>query len=126
MLPASGRSGKPAALPGRKPAWSTSTKAWWRTLWSSPMAPLYLDADRGPLERLAELVEQHARGELSATGLIAMQQLEDRFGLSPLARQRLWWQVVGDPIPLLSERPRSAGSSVRRLRAIDPERGDGE
>jgi hypothetical protein len=34
--------------------------------------------------------------------------------------------AVGDPIPLLSERPRSAGSSVRRLRAIDPERGDGE
>lgn len=40
--------------------------------------------------------------------------------------QRLWWQVVSDYAPLLSELRRSPGSSVCRLRAIDSERGGGE
>ena len=35
-----------------------STRAWWKTVWSSPMASVYLDVDIGGLERLAGLVDQ--------------------------------------------------------------------
>jgi len=93
------------------------------------MAAAYLEADLGALHRLAELVELQSRGELQVAGLAAMTALEDRFGLTPRARQVLLWQVLaagadqpgpaaGDP-PQLSE-GKPPASSVRRLRAVDP------
>lgn len=87
------------------------------------MAAAYLEADLGALHRLAELVERQSRGELAVSGLAAMQQLEDRFGLSPRSRQLLQWQVLGRgelerPAPAAA--PRSGSSNVRRLRAVDP------
>jgi hypothetical protein len=89
------------------------------------MAAAYLEADLGALYRLAELVERNARGDLPVSGLAAMQQLEDRFGLSPKARQLLQWQVLaaGEAPPTLATTPSSSSpppSSVRRLRAVDP------
>jgi hypothetical protein len=94
------------------------------------MAAAYLEADLGALHRLAELVEQFDRGDLSATGLAAMTQLEDRFGLTPKARQALQWQVLAQG-ELERREPAAASSSsstssapaanVRRLRAVDPQ-----
>ncbi len=80
-------------LPKRKPAWLASTKGWWKTLWASPMATTYLEADLPALNRLAEMVDDRARGELGATETIAMTALEDRFGLSPKARRALAWEI---------------------------------
>jgi hypothetical protein len=85
---------KPPALPRRKPTWLKSTREWWRILWRSPMAVTYLEADLPALVRLAEMVEDRARGELGATETVAMTALEDRFGLSPKARRALQWEIA--------------------------------
>jgi hypothetical protein len=70
-----------------------STREWWRTVWSSPMAAVWLEADMPALARLAKLVDEAARGEVAGQVLVEVRQLEDRFGLSPLARRRLQWGV---------------------------------
>ncbi len=69
------------------------TRAWWVTVWSSPMAAVYLEADVPVLARLAGLVDRVHRGESGARLLTEIRSLEDRFGLSPLARRRLQWEV---------------------------------
>ncbi|MEO5576782.1 MAG: hypothetical protein ABIR67_01565 [Gaiellaceae bacterium] len=69
------------------------TREWWRTVWSSPMAAVFLEADVAALARLATLVDRVYRGESSARLLGEIRALEDRFGLSPLARRRLQWEV---------------------------------
>lgn len=104
---------RPPALPKRKPAWLKSTRDWWRVIWSSPMASVYLAADVPALLRLAEMVEERARGTLGATESVAMTALEDRFGLSPKARRALQWEVAqADPVE--AKRP----SSVPKLKVV--------
>jgi len=93
-LPAGGRKGRAPALPTKKPRWLESTKKWWATIWASPMATAWLEADVDPLIRLARLRDDEARGIMPATGYPAMQQLEDRYGLSPKARRALQWEVT--------------------------------
>jgi hypothetical protein len=88
-LPAAGSRRKPPPLKGG----SAATRAWWKTAWSSPMAALWLEADVPALQRLARLLGVLERGEPSALLLAEIRQLEDRFGLSPLARRRLLWEV---------------------------------
>lgn len=66
------------------------------------MASVYTEADLDSLFRLARLKDLEARGELKISALGALQTLEDRFGLSPKARQMLQWQVqkqTGKPAP---------------------------
>jgi hypothetical protein len=84
---------RPPPLPTRKPAWLKATRSWWQTIWSSPMASVWIEADVPALIRLAEMVEARARGKLGATETVAMTALEDRFGLSPKARRALQWEV---------------------------------
>lgn len=57
------------------------------------MAAVYLDADVPALVRLAVLVDLNSQGDMPMTGLMEIRNLEDRFGLSPLARRRLEWEV---------------------------------
>jgi hypothetical protein len=96
----------PAAEPFTPPAagrgWLESTKAWWATLWASPMATTYQAADVPVLVRLGEMVDARARGTLGATETVAMTALEDRFGLSPKARRALQWEIsqAEQPTPL--------------------------
>lgn len=116
-LPAGGPVTKAPPLPRKRPAWLKRTRVWWQTIWASPMATAWEDADVDGLVRLAELKDLFARGMAPAAALAAMQQLEDRYGLNPKARQAMLWQIDrGDPgVP---ERPQLA--EVRRLRAVDP------
>jgi hypothetical protein len=81
-------------LPGAKEL-LPSTREWWATVWSSPMAVVYLEADVPALARLAVLVDRLERGEGGggARLLAEVRSLEDRFGLSPLARRRLQWEI---------------------------------
>lgn len=107
-LPADGRKGKAPALPTRKGGWQAATRSWWSTIWASPMATAWLDADVDGLVRLAMLKDDFARGVAPATALPAMQALEDRFGLSPKARRALQWEVARTQVedrPLASVTP---------------------
>jgi hypothetical protein len=100
-------------LPKRKPPWLGSTRRWWETLRSSPMATTYLEADVPALVRLAEMVDDRTRGTLGATETVAMTALEDRFGLSPKARRALQWEIAQ------AERDGAAASAdVPKLRVV--------
>jgi len=57
------------------------------------MSQVWLDADVPALIRLARLTDQVNRGEYAGVVLAEIRQLEDRFGLSPLARRRLAWEL---------------------------------
>lgn len=58
------------------------------------MASVWLEADKPGLVRLAGLVDRMHRDESPPlTVLSEIRQLEDRFGLSPLARRRLQWEI---------------------------------
>jgi hypothetical protein len=81
-------------LPSRD--WDGMTEAWWRDVWSSPMAPEYDDSDRHGLFMLALLVNDYwtadsarDRKDLAAE----IRQQGQRFGLSPIDRRRLQWEI---------------------------------
>ncbi len=96
-----GRRRLSAAVPRNPPALRlrkvlAETREWWKTIWASPMASEWIDADVLVLRRLAVLVDLAYRGEASSTVLSEIRQLEDRFGMSPMARRRLEWELAGD------------------------------
>jgi hypothetical protein len=78
------------------------------------MAAAFLEADRSALERGAALAG-HLDHEPSDTKALAeLRAIEDRFGLSPLARQRLQWQVEPPARPSTASR----GPRRRDLRVV--------
>ena len=116
QLPAGGSGLTAPKLPAKKPPYLKSTKDKWVRLWESPMAITFTEADRIPLERMATLWDEIARGDTSAGKLGAVQQLEDRFGLSPKGRRQLQWEIKQAEVV---EMPKVKASS-RRLRAVEP------
>lgn len=102
---------RPPALPtrparevkaGKLKPWHRLTREWWRDVWASPMAPKYTRADKHGLYILAELVDRFWYGDTGQAGEIRLQSA--RFGLAPVDRWRLQWDVVGDALP----RPKAA------------------
>jgi hypothetical protein len=83
---------------GKVVRWHPNVVAWWASVWRSPMASEYLDADmKGGLYLLADL--HQARWDLrdnpsalkEIAGEIRLQEV--RFGLSPSDRSRLRWAI---------------------------------
>lgn len=70
----------------------------WDVWWSSPMALMWAPSDVPQLERLLLLTVQ---SWLSPKGAVLgeIRQLEDRFGLNPTARRRLFWRIEGVDVP---------------------------
>jgi hypothetical protein len=114
-------------LPHRTPgtgAWHPLTRDWWRDVWASPMAPEYDTSDRHGLFALAMIVNDFwstsdARERREAAQEIRLQG--QRYGLSPMDRRRLQWEI---------ERADEAQAKGRKRAAhkveSDPERGDGQ
>jgi|SRR5205807_9254519 len=76
--------------------WHPKVLAWWDSVWKSPMAGEFLDSDvKGGLYLLAELYQQLWAGAGEEAGRLAaeIRQQEVRFGLSPIDRRRLQWEV---------------------------------
>lgn len=76
--------------------WHPMVLAWWRDLWASPMAPEYDDSDRHGLFKLAALqhdfwTAETAKERKDASAEIRLQ--EQRYGLSPIDRRRLQWEI---------------------------------
>lgn len=85
------RAPKLPALPGR--TWHVMTKLWWKDVWASPMAVEYLRADEHGLFRLAVLIDTFwSEPNQPLAAEIRLQQ--QAYGLSPLDRRRLQWQVA--------------------------------
>ena len=82
------------ALPTR--IWHEQTRAWWRDIWASPMAPEYDDSDRHGLFALAVLVDDFWRTEdakLRKDIAAEIRQQRQCFGLTPIDRRRLQWEI---------------------------------
>lgn len=98
-----------------------TTRAWWVELWDSPIALLWKPLDVPALVRLAILTDKVLRGSTTSALLEEIRALEDRFGLSPLARKRLAWEIgkaaEGAPAKAAKRKPAS-GAKTRRLRAV--------
>jgi hypothetical protein len=76
-------------------AWHPLTLLWWRDVWKSPMAAEYLQADKHGLYRLAVLVDAFWRSEdPRLASEIRLQGMN--FGLTPLDRRRLQWEMQDD------------------------------
>lgn len=76
--------------------WHPATRAWWADIWQSPMAPEYDDSDVHGLYMLAAVVNDFwstgsAKARREAASEIRLQS--QRFGLSPIDRRRLQWEI---------------------------------
>src|SRR4051812_28103820 len=85
---------KAPLLPER--AWHPMTRAWWRDVWASPMAPEYDASDKHGLFALAVLVDDFWTADTPTSrrdlaGEIRLQT--QRYGLSPIDRRRLQWEI---------------------------------
>lgn len=77
---------------GHLKPWTSHAVRYWRTIWSSPMAPEYHKSDIEGLYRLLALVNAFwIKPSMSLNGEIRL--YEAQFGLNPLARRRLEWQI---------------------------------
>ncbi len=72
--------------------WDERTLAFWRDTWRSPMAAEFLKADTHGLYILAELVEGFWR-EPTAARAAEIRLQRQCFGLTPIDRRRLQWEV---------------------------------
>lgn len=76
--------------------WHSLTLSWWDDIWSSPMAPEYIEADINGLYRVAMLyndfwlAETHKeRAEIQ----VRLEKADADYGTNPMARRRLEWQI---------------------------------
>jgi hypothetical protein len=117
-------------LPARNGGWHAMTTQWWVSVWRSPMASEYLDADmKGGLFQLAFLHQLF--WETSDLGFAAVNKLpslaaeirlqEVRFGLSPIDRSRLRWTIdQGEKAAESTENRRAAKETVPPRKGKDP------
>lgn len=72
--------------------WHPQTLEWWRDVWASPMAPEYDESDRHGLLMLAVLVDDFWRHPKWTTAAEIRLQRQC-FGLTPIDRRRLQWEI---------------------------------
>ena len=86
---------EPPVLPAER-EWHVQTRCWWEDVWRSPMSAEFLEADAHGLFRLAVLIDDYWTADSPAQRckLAAEIRLQGQgYGLSPLDRRRLQWQV---------------------------------
>jgi hypothetical protein len=106
--------------------WHEQTRAWWSDLWASPMAPEYDESDRHGLFALAVLVDDFWRTEdpkLRKEIAAEIRQQRQGFGLTPIDRRRLQWEIERvDEAQDRADR-RRAGPAAPKTPAADPRGG---
>jgi len=120
-LPRAGRKGKPPAFPSGE--LSDYDAKVWADLWRTPMAVAWeLDNNLRTVARYLRVMRAAEDaldgGEINAAALAEVRQLEDRLGLTPMARLRLRWEIDGSDEVAAKRAPRSSARS--RLKAVDP------
>lgn len=76
-----------------KGEWHPMAVDWWNDVWESPMSAEFLQGDVPALYRLVSLVDMWWNEQKLAVAK-EIRLLEREFGLTPLARRRLEWQVA--------------------------------
>jgi hypothetical protein len=93
------------------------TQAWWDDVWASPMAQEYDESDKHGLMALAMVVDDFWTAETPRQRQEASQEIRFqgvRFGLSPIDRRRLQWEIekAEDAQARTTKRRRAAGEEV--------------
>jgi hypothetical protein len=73
--------------------WHRRTREFWRDVWASPMVGEYLKADTNALLMLAVLVDRFWK-KPDATLAAEVRRQREAFGLTPIDRRRLQWEIV--------------------------------
>ncbi|MFI6813757.1 hypothetical protein ACIBG7_15155 [Nonomuraea sp. NPDC050328] len=104
-------------LPERE--WHPMTLAWWADVWASPMAPEFDASDRHGLFVLAVLIDEFwTKPSKDLAGEIRLQR--QSFGLSPIDRRRLQWEIDrGDEAASRTKKRRTAPAKADAP-AVDP------
>lgn len=97
---------------GGKRTWHPAVIAWWEDIWTSPMASEYTQADVHQLVMLADLIDQYWRKPM-VTLATEIRMRSQNFGLTPLDRRRLQWEIQ-----------RGEEAEGKRRNPKQPERGD--
>lgn len=114
-----------AALP-QLPAgsWHDATRSWWASVWASPLAGEYLDADVHGLLVIARLHDACWRGLDAGNVSVALagelRLWMSLFGLDPASRGKLGWFSSPEaeaPAPTLAKR-----TSDKSKRKFDPDK----
>lgn len=108
--------GKPPKLPeirsdGR--IWRDETQVWWERVWDSPMAGEILKGDLDQLIVLAYLMDNFWR-EPTAGLAAEIRQQRQAFGLTPLDRRRLEWEIERVEGPKRGGKVPEQGKRTRR------------
>lgn len=126
-LPAAGAMAKNPVPDLPEGEWHPRVQEWWRTVWRSPMAVEFLKSDEvGGLYLLADLYQARwtCRGDPKALVEVAkeIRLQEVRFGLSPMDRRRLQWEVgkPGGEEPKQKKRTHSTRAAHPRAPVADP------
>ena len=99
--------------------WHALTLAAWGHAWSSPMSSQWLDTDTDALGRLALLWDAFYQSPGDSKVMAEIRLQEQRFGLSPLDRSRLQWEIGrADEADLKTQR--RAQASQKRTGTHDP------
>lgn len=120
------RRGRPPSLPPAtgELGWHPQTQAWWKDVWGSPMAPEYDDSDRHGLNMLAVLVNDYWFAESSRERMQLLgevRQQSQRYGLSPIDRRRLQWEIERtDEAQQKGTRRRAAAATKKPAGGADP------
>lgn len=99
--------------------WHPMVLEWWASIWRSPMVGEWLESDKKDLPILARLHQDFwtattAAGRQYAASEIRQQAV--RFGLSPIDRRRLQWEVEK------GEQASQRTASRRQTKAADPKK----
>lgn len=98
--------------------WHPLTLDAWRNAWESPMASQWLETDADALGRLALLWDEFYK-KPSADALKEIRLQSALFGLSPLDRSRLQWEVTrGEEAERKRAKPASSvkpGTDLRKV-----------
>jgi hypothetical protein len=90
--------------------WHWQTESWWRDVWASPMAPEYDDSDKHGLFILAVLVDGFwTKPTWTTAAEIRLQR--QCFGLTPIDRRRLQWEI--EKVDEAQERGRKRRTATR-------------
>lgn len=96
--------------------WHDLTQMAWRHAWQSPMASQWLVSDIDALGRLALLWDEFYKAP-NGHVMAEIRLQESRFGLSPLDRSRLQWEVSrGEE----AEQKQQRRAAVKRTGTADP------
>jgi len=106
-LPAAARFTPPPA-----PAhWSEQTRDWWRLIWASPMATVWIESDVPNLVALGDLMELPKK---SAEHYAEIRQMRAHYGLTPASRKSLMWLIPAND----EDAEEQPVAKVRALRAV--------